>query len=63
MCGVNAKTGEIEPNSTSCMMCKRVVINAGIKEVIVREPNNNYTIYNVKNWIDDDDSLNGKLGY
>lgn len=63
MCGINTKTGEIEPNSTSCMMCKRVVINAGIKEVIVREPNNNYTIYNVKDWIDNDDSLSGKMGY
>ena len=63
MCGINAKTAEVEPNSTSCMMCKRVVINAGIKEVIVREPNNKYTIYNVEDWINDDDSLNGKMGY
>lgn len=63
MCGINAKTGEVELNSTSCMMCKRVVINAGIKEVIVREPNNEYTIYNVEDWIKDDDSLNGKMGY
>lgn len=42
---------------------QRVVINAGIKEVIVREPNNKYTIYNVEDWITDDDSLNGKMGY
>lgn len=63
MVGINAKTNEIEPNSTSCMMCKRVVINAGIKRVIVKEPNNNYSIYDVKAWIEDDDSLNGKMGY
>ena len=63
MVGINAKTGEIEPKSTSCMMCKRVVINSGIKRVIVREPDNKYTIYNVEDWINDDDSLNGKLGY
>ncbi len=61
--GVNAKTNEIEPHSTSCMMCKRVVINSGIKEVIVREPNNEYSIYKVEDWINDDDSLNGKMGY
>ena len=61
--GVNVKTKEIEPHSTSCMMCKRVVINSGIKEVIVRETNNEYTIYKVEDWINDDDSLNGKLGY
>lgn len=63
MVGINAKTGEIEPKSASCMMCKRVVINSGIKRVIVREPDNKYTIYNVEDWISDDDSLNGKKGY
>lgn len=63
MVGINAKTGGIEPKSTSCMMCKRVVINSGIKRVIVREPDNKYTIYNVEDWISDDDSLNGKMGY
>lgn len=63
MVGVNAKTGEIEPKSSSCMMCKRVVINAGIKRVIVREPNKEYSVYEVNDWIKDDDSLNGKLGY
>ena len=63
MCGTNASTKEIEANSTYCMMCKRVIINAGIKEVIVREPDNKYTIYDVQKWIDDDDSLNGKFGY
>lgn len=63
MVGINAKTGEIEPKSTSCMMCKRVVINSGIKRVIVREPDNKYTIYNIEDWISDDDSLNGKMGY
>lgn len=61
--GVNAATNEIEPHSTSCMMCKRVVINSGIKNVYVREPNNDYSIYNVEDWINDDDSLNGKMGY
>ena len=63
MVGINAKTGEVEPNSSSCMMCKRVVINAGINRVIVREPNNEYTIYNVEDWITNDDSLKGKMGY
>ena len=47
----------------SCMMCKRLVLNAGIKEVIVREDATNYTIYTVADWIDNDDSLTGKFGY
>ena len=61
--GINAKTNEVEPHSTSCMMCKRVVINSGIKEVIVREPDDQYTIYKVEDWITNDDSLDGTLGY
>ena len=61
--GINVKTNEVEPHSTSCIMCKRVVINSGIKEIIVREPNNEYTIYNVEDWIENDDSLDGSLGY
>lgn len=63
MVGINAKTNEVEPKATSCMMCKRVVINSGIKRIIVREPNNEYSIYNVEDWINNDDSLNGKIGY
>lgn len=63
MVGKNTKTNEIEPHCSSCMMCKRVVINAGIKNVIVREENREYSIYNVDDWIKDDDSLNGKTGY
>lgn len=63
MVGKNAQTNEIEPHCSSCMMCKRVVINAGIKNVIVREKNNEHTIYNVQDWVEDDDSLNGKTGY
>lgn len=63
ICGINASSNEVEPNSTSCLMCKRVVINSGIKEVIVREPSKLYSIYKVEDWINDDDSLSGKLGY
>jgi dCMP deaminase len=45
------------------MMCKRLVLNAGIKEVIVRETETDYTVYTVSDWIEDDDSLSGKFGY
>ncbi len=55
--------GSIVPNTCSCMMCKRQVINAGISRVIVREDKENYTIYDVQDWIENDDSLSGKFGY
>ena len=49
--------GSIVPNTCSCMMCKRQVINAGIKEVIIREDSENFTVYSVEDWIENDDSL------
>lgn len=57
------KSGVIISGICSCMMCKRLVINAGISRVIVRETDSDFTIYNVPDWIDDDDSLSGKFGY
>jgi len=63
MACINKVTGELEPNTTSCLMCKRLVINAGIKEVIVRDTKDTYTIYKVEDWINNDESLTGELGY
>ena len=45
------------------MMCKKLVINAGIREVIVRETETEFTVYSVEDWIREDDSLTGKFGY
>ncbi len=63
MACTDAKTGELMAGTTCCAMCKRVVINAGIKTVVVRDTKDTYTVYEVANWIDDDDSLSGKFGY
>ena len=60
---IDPKTGKLTGGVCSCMMCKRLVLNAGIKEVIVRETETEYTVYNVADWIDNDDSLSGKFGY
>jgi dCMP deaminase len=51
------------PGTTSCAMCKRMIINAGIETVVVREDKENYTVYPVQSWIDNDDSLTGEFGY
>jgi dCMP deaminase len=60
---VDAKSGELVSGTTSCMMCKRMVINAGISQVIVRDDAENFRIIDVQSWIDDDDSLSGIFGY
>lgn len=61
--GREVATGEYVHNSNSCSMCKKMIINAGIDKVYVRDDENNYRVIEVKSWIDDDDSLDGRLGY
>ena len=51
-------TGELLPGSTSCSMCRRQIINAGIRRVIIRDTPTEYRIVDVqRDWIDEDDSL------
>ncbi|MBQ4145178.1 MAG: cytidine deaminase [Clostridia bacterium] len=61
--GKDAKTGELVPDACCCAMCKRMVINAGIEKVIVRNTPDEYTIYLVNDWIENDDSISGTFGY
>lgn len=61
--GVDAKTKEIVPNANSCSMCKRLIINAGIDQVIVRNTPTEYTTILVRDWIYHDDSLTNQTGY
>ena len=61
--GLEAEDGSIVANSNCCAMCKRMVINAGIIEVVIRDTNDEYRVIDVQSWIDDDDSLSGKFGY
>ena len=60
---VNAQTGELFPGTSSCMMCKRLVINAGISTVVVRDTKDSYRVLDVNDWIENDDSLSGVFGY
>lgn len=61
--GLEAETGEIVANSCCCSMCKRMVINSGIKEVIIRDTQDEYRKIDVSEWIENDESLEGKRGY
>ncbi len=61
--GVDARTGEYIDHASSCSMCKRMIINAGIARVYIRDNKNDYRVVEVKDWIDDDESLEGKFGY
>ena len=60
---VDPESGEIVGGTSSCMMCKRQIINAGISTVIIRDTAEEYRIVNVEDWIENDDSLSGTFGY
>lgn len=63
LAGREAKSGEYVANPAPCSMCKRLIINAGIKQVIARKNKTEYTVTDVSEWIENDESLTGKFGY
>ena len=63
MVGKDAKTGELLSDISSCAMCKRMVINAGIEKIVVRNTPEEFTVFPVSGWIENDDSLSGVFGY
>ena len=62
LAGRDSKTGELLPDATSCSMCRRLIINAGIDRVVIRRTPSEYTVVHVEDWIREDDSLPPALG-
>ena len=51
-------TGALIPDSTSCSMCRRLIINAGIRRVVIRDTDTAYRVVDVqREWVEQDDSL------
>lgn len=55
--------GSLYPGTSSCMMCKRLVINAGISQVVIRDNAKEYRIVDVEDWVREDDSERIVFGY
>jgi dCMP deaminase len=55
--GKDAKTGELLSQATSCSMCRRLIINAGIQRVVIRTSIDQYSVVHVEDWIREDDTL------
>jgi dCMP deaminase len=55
--GRDAKTGEYLKDTTSCSMCRRMIINAGIDKVIARLGENDIRVTDVNEWIFVDDTV------
>ena len=50
-------TGALIAGSTSCSMCRRLVINAGLKEVVIRRTATAFDVVDVADWVAEDDLL------
>lgn len=61
--GVDANTKEYVEHACSCSMCKRLIINAGIKDVYIRDTKDDYRKIEVEEWVKNDESLDGERGY
>lgn len=62
--GRDKNTGGLVKDASSCAMCKRLVVNAGIDRVIIRQTEKTFRIIDVRDeWVDNDDSLTGQMGY
>ena len=61
LAGREAKNGELLHDATSCSMCRRVIINAGIDRVVIRSGERDYRVVHVEDWVREDDSLPAKV--
>lgn len=55
--GINKRNGEYISDNEPCTLCKRMIINAGIEKVVMRDDKENYRIELVQTWIDNDDTI------
>lgn len=61
---LNSDTGALEADTLPCSMCRRLIINAGIKTVIVRDDAENYRVISVyETWVEGDDPFHSGEGY
>ena len=55
--GRDMSTGKIMSDANSCTMCKRLIINAGIDRVVIRNTEREHSVVRVEDWVREDDSL------
>lgn len=61
--GKDKESGSYVENANSCSMCKRLIINSGVEQVVIRDKKNEFRRIDVVDWIYYDDSLTNHLGY
>lgn len=61
--GISYDDGSYVEKSNPCSLCKRMIINAGIKDIYIRDSKEEYRHVLVQEFIDNDESLEGIKGY
>lgn len=61
--GLNYEDNSYIEKANPCSLCKRMIINAGISKIVIRDSKDKYREIDVKEYIDNDDSLEGIRGY
>lgn len=61
--GKSYTDGSYVEKSNPCALCKRMIINAGIKDIYIRDSKEEYRHIMVQEFIDNDESLEGIKGY
>ena len=49
--GRDAPSGEVLSDATSCSMCRRLIINAGLKKVVIRNTADRVSVVDVEEWV------------
>jgi len=57
LAGKDAAAGTILYDAQSCAMCRRMIINAGLKNVVTRTGPGQFRVVDVQEWVEEDDSL------
>lgn len=61
--GYRTENHNYEEGAAPCLMCRKLIINSGIDKVIVRTNKKEYKIYDVQDWIQNDEYIEGKINY
>ena len=55
--GRDGRTGALLGDATSCAMCRRQVINAGISKVVIRKTETEFEVVDVQDWVQQEDDV------
>ena len=55
--------GSYVPGASPCVLCRRFIINAGIKTVFVRRDSDNYITLDVAEMVENDETITGAVVY